>query len=148
MTPAIPDSFSKSITIHTTTSKLWDALTRPELMKQWMPDDSIEIVTDWTINSSVIIRGNLHGHLFVNTGMVLHFEPLHRLLYTHLSSLSELPDIPESYTAWDFTLEGRGGETTLTVTCSNFPTESIYKHLLFYWNGTLGLIKKLLENKH
>lgn len=144
----IPDSFSKSITIHTTTSKLWDTLTRPKLMKQWMPDDSIEIITDWTVNSTVIIRGNLHGHLFVNTGVVRHFEPLQKLTYTHLSSLSELPDVTESYTTWEFTLEESGDKTILTVICSNFPTDSIYRHLLFYWNGALGIIKKLLEKMH
>lgn len=117
-------------------------------MKQWMLDDSIEIITDWTINSTVIIRGNLHGHSFVNIGVVRHFELLQKLTYTHLSSLSELPDVPESYTTWEFTLEESGDKTILTVTCSNFPSESIYKHLLFYWNGTLGIIKKLLEKMH
>jgi hypothetical protein len=114
-------------------------------MKQWMLHDEIEIITDWKVNSSIIIRGNLHGHLFVNTGTVMHFEPLQHLAYTHLSSISELPDVPGSYTTLDFTLEAVDNETKLTITCSNFPTESIYKHLLFYWNGTLGILKKLLE---
>lgn len=31
------------------------------------------------------------------------------------------------------------------LSLSNFPTESIYKHLAFYWDITLELLKKLIE---
>jgi uncharacterized protein YndB with AHSA1/START domain len=141
----IPPSFSKSITIDVTASVVWDALTKPEQMPQWMLDNDVEIVTDWKEGSAIIIRGDLHGDLFENTGTALHFEPLRRLTYTHRSSISQLPDMPESYTCFEFTLVDYHYRTILTITCSNFPTESIYKHLLFYWNGALGKLKYSLE---
>ena len=37
------------------------------------------------------------------------------------------------------------GRTALTVTVSNFPTESIFKHLDFYWRATMGVIKQFVE---
>lgn len=37
------------------------------------------------------------------------------------------------------------GETELLLTLSNFPTFEIYKHLDFYWNVTLPIIKTFAE---
>ena len=76
---------------------------------------------------------------------VLAFEPPTVLRYSHLSSLSRLPDAPESYSVFEFRLAQRGGGTSLTVLLSGFPTESIRKHLEFYWRGTLGVLKRFVE---
>jgi|GEM_PF-3423452 len=35
--------------------------------------------------------------------------------------------------------------TELSLTLRNFPTEVIYKHLAFYWNVTIVLLKKFVE---
>jgi uncharacterized protein YndB with AHSA1/START domain len=145
MMAAIPSSFSKTITIDASRSMVWEMLTKPDQMRQWMLDDDADVITDWAEGGAFTVRGNLHGHLFENTGTVLVFEQLRRLIYTHRSSISQLPDVPESYTSFEFTLVNGDDRTLLTITCSNFPTESIYKHLHFYWNGTLGKLKRLLE---
>jgi len=53
---------SKTVHIDAPASKIWDALTRPALMNQWMmPDSKMDIITDWQVGSPLIIRGNLHG---------------------------------------------------------------------------------------
>ncbi|MCB0126312.1 MAG: hypothetical protein KDE58_28840 [Caldilineaceae bacterium] len=75
----------------------------------------------------------------------MQFEPEQVVQYTHLSSLSELPDQPESYTSLEFRLAPVGPQTALTLTLRNFPTEAIYKHLAFYWNVALEIVKKRLE---
>ena len=36
--------------------------------------------------------------------------------------------------------------TELTLTLSNFTTETIYKHLNFYWNTTLEVLKNFIES--
>jgi hypothetical protein len=38
-------------------------------------------------------------------------------------------------------------QTRLTVTVSNFPTETIYKHLAFYWNVTPVILKRMIEKE-
>lgn len=116
-------------------------------MKKWMHDDTIHILTDWKVGSPMVIEGILHGLHFENKGTVLEFNTERSLQYSHLSSLSELPDELQNYSVVAFDLIPTDHQTTLTLTLSNFPTETIYKHLELYWNATLQVLKELAE-KH
>jgi uncharacterized protein YndB with AHSA1/START domain len=81
-------------TINAPPSQVWRALTDPDLMRLWMgePEMRVEIV-------------KAHHHVdFENKGTVLHFEPNSILRYSHLSSLSRLPDKSENYTVIEFGL--------------------------------------------
>lgn len=135
-----------SILIDAPLSAVWEALTRPELMKQWMgePEMGIEISTDWTVGSPILIRGFHHAN-FENRGTVLQFEPRAVVRYSHLSSLSRLPDTPESYSVFEFRLEPLADDTSLTVIVTGFPTETIFKHLDFYWRGTIRVLQRFLD---
>jgi uncharacterized protein YndB with AHSA1/START domain len=139
-------NFSSSVLINSTVPVVWEILTDPKMMSLWMgePEMQIEIETNWKLNSPIIIRGYHHVR-FENRGVVLEFEKDKRLCYTHLSSVSRLPDIPENYSKLLFTLKEGPTATELTVTVENFPTESIQKHLQFYWRGTLTRIKAVAE---
>jgi uncharacterized protein YndB with AHSA1/START domain len=137
----------KTIIIEATPSAVWDRLTNPDLMKQWMaePEIGIEIITDWKVGSPIIIKG-FHHIKFENKGTVLQFEPGKVLQYNYLSSLSRLPDSPENYSIVEFRLAPLEHHTSLTLTISNFPTEIIFKHVDFYWKTTIVLLKKFIEN--
>ena len=115
-------------------------------MKQWMgdPEMEIDIQTNWQVNSPIVISG-FHHLKFENKGTVLQFEPGQALKYNFLSSLSRLPDVPENYTIISFTLSPADSQTALTLVITNFPTETIYRHLDFYWRTTIELIKQLIE---
>lgn len=141
--------FNKDVNINAPISKVWHILTTPELMKKWMISDDIEIDvnTDWKVGSPMLIRGNMNGKNFENNGTVLQFETEKTLRYSHLSSISRLPDQPESYSILEFRLQPVENQTILSLTVSNFPTESIHKHLAFYWNVTLEVLKRMIENK-
>lgn len=137
---------NKTVTINASTTQVWHVLTTPDLMKKWMLTEvEIEIITNWKVGSPMLIRGNMNGKDFENTGQVLQFEPERILQYSHLSSLSRLPDVPESYSIIEFKLTPVENQTTLALKVSNVPTESIYKHLTFYWNVTLEVLKRLVE---
>jgi len=137
---------TKTVTINAPIAKVWDALTNPAIMKKWMSESEIEISTDWQVGSPFLIRGKLHGIKFENRGRVLQFEPEQVLEYSHLSSISRLPDKPENYSSVEFRLAPMENQTTLRVTLRNFPTESIYKHLVFYWNVTPEILKRMMES--
>lgn len=115
-------------------------------MKQWMgePEMELDIIADWKVGSPIIIRG-FHHIQFENKGYVLQFEPHRILKYDYLSSISRLPDKPENRTVIEFTLTPMEDHTSLTLTLSNFPTESIFKHVSFYWTTTLEVIKNTIE---
>jgi uncharacterized protein YndB with AHSA1/START domain len=137
--------FEKTITIQAPASIVWNTLTNQELMKKWMSETEIEIVTDWKVGHPIVIRGDLHTIYFENSGTVIQFKQEEVLEYTHLSSLSVLPDEPANYSAMAFRLTPIESQTILTLTLSNFPTEVIYQHLAFYWNVTLEILKKFIE---
>lgn len=137
--------FNKTIVICAPVSKTWQTLTNPELMKKWMAEEEITIITQWKVGAPIFIKGDAHWVYFENKGVVLEYEPEKVLCYSHLSSLSKLPDTSENYSLIKFNLVPAENQTTLTLTLSNFPTESIYKHLAFYWNTTLELLKKFIE---
>ncbi|MDR6784359.1 uncharacterized protein YndB with AHSA1/START domain [Pedobacter africanus] len=140
-------TFTKTIHIDASRSKLWEVLTRPGLMRQWLSDSALDIKTSWKIGSPItmLVAAESYKDCFENKGTVLQFEPERLLQYSHLSSLSKLHDHIENYTVITFLLAALDGKTTLTLTLNNFPTETIYQHLAFYWNITLELLKKLIE---
>lgn len=137
----------KNIRIHASLSVVWSYLTIPEFILLWMgdPEMDIEIVTDWKTGSPFIVKG-FHHISFENQGNILQLEPESVFQYSHLSSFSGLPDEAENYTIITFRLKQLNEQTELTVEAENFPTESIYKHWEFYWNGTISLLKQVIEN--
>lgn len=141
--------FSYTLRINSSPTDIWKALTHPEQMKQWMsePEMHLEINTDWTVGKPIVISG-FHHVRFENTGVVLLYEPFLSLSYSTLSSVSRLPDVPENYSVLTFQLIPIDNETDITITVRNFPTETIFKHLEFYWRTTLHLLKKFVEQKH
>lgn len=127
---------------------VWKLLTETKLMEAWMgePEMKIEIKTNWEINSSISIKG-FHHVYFENTGFVLGFEENRFLSYSHLNSISRLPDKKENYSIIEFYLQPNGRYTDLKIILKNFQTETIFKHLQFYWMSTIGVIKDLAEQK-
>ena len=138
--------FEKSIFVQATPATVWEALTSTESMQEWMgePEMELEVMTDWNVGSPIIIRGSHNGG-FENKGRVLQFDPCQTLVYSYLSSISELPDEPEHYTVIHFDLIPCENGTSLTLRCKNFPTESIFHHVRFYWNTTLEILKRWIE---
>ena len=135
--------FNKTTLINAPIKKVWAALTSPELMQHWMlPEEEIEVLSDWRLGAPFIIRGNMHGISFENRGIVLQFEKEKELSYSHLSSLSGLSDEPANYTIITFRLLLEENHTRLSLQLHNFPTEAIYRHLIFYWRVTLELLHK------
>ncbi len=137
--------FEKEIYIRSDATAVWLALTRPERMAQWMSEAAIRIITTWEPGSSITISGDMHGTLFENKGIVMAFEEARLLQYSHLSSLSELEDEPGNYCLLQFRLMPEEEGTKLMLTLSNFPTEAIYRHMVFYWNVATGLLKRFAE---
>ncbi len=110
-----------------------------------MSETKIEIITDWKVGHPFIIQGDWNKTGFKNTGTLLQFEPEKIFQYSHLSSLSRLPDTFENHTIIGFHLSPIENQTSLTLTVSNFPTETIYKHFAFYWTVAIELLKKFVE---
>lgn len=145
----MPPRILESITIAAPTSTVWESLTHPDLMRAWMgePAMKLEVHADWRIGGTVSIRG-VHTGRFENRGTVLAFEPESRLSYTHLSSVSRLPDEPGNHTVFEFRLTPLGAQTRLDFEAHTFPTDIIFRHLAFYWGGTLDAIARQAASRY
>lgn len=141
--------FSDEVTIAAAPADVWRVLTDTTAMKNWMgePDMQLEITTTWEVNTPFIIRG-FHHTRFENKGVIVACEAQKRLVYSHFSSVSRLPDLPENYSLLDFRLTPAADQTILHLGIENFPTETIFKHLQFYWRTTLVKIKRATEGSH
>ena len=142
------EKFSAAVTINSEPAAVWSSLTDPGRMAKWMGDPDMEIVvqTNWIIETPILIRG-FHHVKFENKGTVLKYEKERRLSYSHLSSVSRLPDKQENYSIFEFILTPTENQTLLTLNIENFPTETIRKHLEFYWRTTIMTIKENVENR-
>jgi uncharacterized protein YndB with AHSA1/START domain len=131
------------ITINTPASKVWDALTRPDLIKQYL--FGTEVVTDWQVGSPITYKGTWEGKTYEDKGKILRIEPGKQLVSTYWSSLSGVPDIPENYQTVRYELSAESDGTRLTITQDNNDTQEAAAHSEQNWKMVLDGIKKLLE---
>jgi uncharacterized protein YndB with AHSA1/START domain len=136
----------KKVFIEAQAAAVWNALTMPDLIKLWMaePEIDLQVSADWKEGSIISIKG-FHHVEFENKGIVLKVNPEHELRYSYLSSLSQLPDRPDNYSIINFRLNQSGNSTEVVLTISNFPTESIFRHVDLYWQATLVILKQVVE---
>ena len=131
-------------TINAPTSKVWDALTKPDLIKQYLY--GTEVTTDWQVGSPIIYKGVWEGRAYEDKGIVLQREPGKVLVSSFWSSLSGLPDAPENYKTVHYELSPEGDKTRLTITQDNNDSPDEAKHSQQNWQMVLDGIKKLLES--
>lgn len=132
-----------STTINAPVSKVWDALTKPDLIKQYL--FGTEVITDWKVGSPITYQGVWQGKSYEDKGKVLEIEPRKILVSTFWSSLSGLPDVPENYKTVRYELSAAGDITSLTITQDNNASQDEASHSEQNWKMVLIGIKKLLE---
>ena len=132
-----------TISINAPIEKVWEALTKPELIKQYL--FGTEVTADWQVGSSITYKGVWEGKAYEDKGKVLQNEPGKLLVSTFWSSLSGVPDIPENYQTVCYELSSENGGTRLTLTQDNNDSEEGAKHSEQNWNMVLEGLKKLVE---
>ncbi len=125
-------------TINAPASKVWDALTKPDQIKQYL--FGTQVTTDWKVGSPITYKGEWKGK-----GKVLEVEPGKRLVSTFWSALAGLPDVPENYKTVGYELSPAGDKTKLTITQDNNASQEEATDAEKNWHMVLDGIKKLLE---
>jgi len=133
----------KSIRIIADTAKVWDALTNPEMIRQYL--FGTEAISDWKKGSRITYKGVWEGKEYEDGGTILEIEPEKIFKSTYWSSMSGTEDRPENYATVTYELEKEGGGTLLTLTQDNIKTEESKEHLEKNWGMVLSGLKKLLE---
>lgn len=123
-------------------AKVWEALTDSEMVKQYFFGSSQE--TDWKEGSNIIWRGIYEGREYTDKGVVLAYEPVHKLDYSYLSSWSGMEDKSENYLIVSFHLSSAGDSTHLEVTQSNYDEEKA-AHCEQNWKVVIDGLKQIVE---
>ena len=137
------DVATASTKIHAPASRVWEALTNPELIKQYF--FNTEVVSDWKVGSSILYRGEWQGKPFEDKGKILEMEPEKLLVSTHWSPLSGVPDLPENYHTVTYRLEESNGSTEVTISQDKNASVEEKDHSEANWKAVLDGMKKLLE---
>ena len=133
-----------TVTIAAPIGEVWDALTNPEKVKQYMHGTNLS--TDWKKGSPIRWRGEWKGKSYEDKGEVLEVKPQRLLRYTHWSPMGGSEDKPENYHTVTCELAGDDGKTTLTLIQDNNPTqEEADKMARDNWGPVLNGLKETAE---
>ena len=130
-------------TIDVPASKVWEALTTPELVKQYF--FGTDVVTDWKTGSLITFKGTWQGKPYEDKGIILHNEPNKLFQFTSWSPLSGTEDKPENYIPVSYELYEENSATTLTITQENIATEEARITSEENWLTVINNLKYLLE---
>ena len=134
----------KTVTINAPRADVWDALTKPDKVKQYMHGTAMS--TDWKEGSPITWRGEWKGKSYEDKGQVLEVEPQKRLSYTHWSPMGGSEDKAENYHTVTYELTGEDGKTTLTLRQDNNATQDEANNMAENnWGPVLEGLKEVAE---
>lgn len=141
-----PQRFALAMQVHAAPDRVWAVLTDPAAIATWMGGDefALQVQLEPWEGGDIRMQGH-HIVDFKSRGKVMRFEPPAVFRYSHLSSLSRLPDVAESYCIFTFTLQADDAGTLLSLAVENFPTATIYFHLEFFWRTASLRLKAACE---
>ena len=102
-----------TIKIKASVEKLWNILTKPELVKQWQYGS--DLVTDWKVGSSIRFRTEWKDKVFEQWGNVLDVVPQKLIRYSLFAPRPDLEDKPENYFVMNYKLTSEENYTTLEI---------------------------------
>lgn len=131
------------ITIHASASRVWAALTRPDLIKKYLM--GADVHTDWKVGSPLVYTGEYQGKPYEERGIIKQFEPEKVLQATHFSTSSGKPDVPENYALVTWKLQDAGETTVVIVSQDNISSEKGVEQSKQNWAGVLKGLKQTAE---
>lgn len=137
-------SVSESIVINADLEKVWDVLTNPEIIKEYL--FGTETVTDWKVGSPIVFQGEYEGHKYRDHGVIKENVFHSRISYSYWSGFSGLEDKPENYGEVVYELHPIDNtQTKFTWTQVGYPDETRQQHSQSGMKAFLEQIKGIAE---
>jgi len=133
------------ININAPVAKIWEALTNPEIIKQYF--FGTQTITDWKPGSPIIFEGEWQGKKYRDKGRILEVEDQKLIKYNYWSSMSGIEDKPENYVILTYMLTGSDNNVTLSIKQENIPGEKMKEHSQENWKKVLEGLKQVVEEK-
>lgn len=123
--------------------KVWDALTKPELVKLWQYGS--ELTTDWQPGSSIRFRTEWQGKVFEQWGKVLEVRQPELIRYSLFAPRPDLEDKPENYFIMNYTLTAEDGRTKLQILQEDNRPNAVQEEPQGEENPILASLKSMVE---
>jgi uncharacterized protein YndB with AHSA1/START domain len=143
-------NIKKTITLDAEAAKVWEALTKPEMIKKYM--EGTEVISDWKVGSPILWVGTSEGSEKVMLkGSIERMEFGKLIQFTSLNLDAEYTDIPSNYVKATYELIPKLGKTLLSVTQGDYSqVEDGRKRFVSDdggYNRTLNALKTFVETK-
>ena len=123
--------------------KVWEALTNPALIQQYMFGTTVN--SAWRTGSTITWSGEWEGKPYHDEGKILSMEPPRHLQYTHITSNdAELAKFENTHLI-DINLASKGDLTHITLAQDNNQNEKAQSESEKNWDMMLKSLKSLLE---
>jgi uncharacterized protein YndB with AHSA1/START domain len=136
----------KRIAINGPVGDVWQALTDPKRVKQYLHGTDME--TDWKAGSPITWKGEWKGKRYEDKGEVLEVKPMELLKNTHWSPMGGTEDRPENYHTVTYELSEQNGATVLTLKQDNNASQDEADRMAeTNWAPVLQGLKEVVEKK-
>lgn len=102
-----------TIVLNAPVEKVWNVLTKPELVKQWQYGS--DLITDWKTGNEIRFRNEWEGQIFEQWGTILEVVPNQKIKYSLFFPRPELEDKPENYFIMSYVLSKENQKTKLEI---------------------------------
>ena len=131
------------ITIDASIQKVWDTLTKPELVKLWQFGSVL--TTTWEVGCDIKFRTEWGDNVFEQWGKIVDIQPTHFLKYSLFAPRPELVDKPENYFIMSYILTNENSKTRLEITQEDNRPNAVQEQQQGEENPVLKSLKELAE---
>jgi len=133
-----------ALTINASKQRVWDVLTKPELVKLWQYGSDLQ--TSWKEGTEIRFTTKWEDKVFEQWGKVLEVDPTNFIKYSLFAPRPGLEDRPENYFIMKYVLAEFDGKTKLEIIQDDNRPNAIQEKPQGEENPILQALKKLAES--
>jgi uncharacterized protein YndB with AHSA1/START domain len=131
------------VNINAPLQKVWDALTKPELVKQWQYGS--KLITDWKPGSSIRFVTEWDGKVFEQWGTLVEVIPMKSIQYSLFAPRPGLEDKPENYFLMNYKLTQQDSGVLLEIIQQDDRAGAVQAEAQGEENPVLKMLKEVAE---
>ncbi|KQB41184.1 SRPBCC family protein [Flavobacterium aquidurense] len=133
-----------TIYLDATIEKVWNTLTKPELVKQWQYGS--DLITDWKIGNKIRFKNEWEGQVFEQWGTILDVVTNKKIKYSLFFPRPELEDKPENYFIMSYILSEENEKIKLEIIQEDNRPGAVQEEPQGEENPILQGLKALIES--
>lgn len=131
------------ITIEASIQRVWDTITKPELVKLWQFGS--DLLTTWELGSDIKFRTEWGDQVFEQWGKIVEIKPTQLVKYSLFAPRPDLEDKPENYFIMSYILTSENGRTQLAIIQEDNRPNAVQEEPQGEENLILKSLKELAE---